>query len=108
MYFELFCKFYKISAFFVSDTVLISKNITKISNLCIPIISFLDYKENVTVDYSFFFNIKGNDYYYLLSSMFLNYAFFLSLNYKFNCFKFLYLKKINMFMDCIHEPNLYL
>ncbi|WP_324543542.1 hypothetical protein [Thauera sp.] len=104
-YFDIFCNTHKISAIFVTDTVVINNNVTKISRLGLPIISFLIHKQDDLVDYSFFFRVKGNEYYYLLASTFLNYTFFLSLHYKLNCFKFSYMKKIGYFVNHVtYEP----
>jgi len=63
----------------------------------------LVHKQDSIVDYSFFFRVAGNDYYYMLSSMFLNYTYFLSLNYRLNCFKFLYIKRVGYLVNNISE-----
>lgn len=98
IYFEIFCEKYNISAFFVSDTVLINKNVSRINSLNIPLIAFLTHTQDSRVDYSFFFRVKGNDYYYMLASLFVNYAFFFSLNYRLRCFKLIYIKQLGQFV----------
>jgi hypothetical protein len=60
----------------------------------IPIIAFTVKKDIQLVDYSFFFYFLNNMYIYALASTIINYAYFVSLNYKFIGFKFLY---INIF-----------
>jgi hypothetical protein len=57
------------------------------------------HKNDNSVDYSFFYRVKGNDYYYLLASVFLNYTYFLSLNYKLTCFRYLYIKNVGYLIE---------
>lgn len=105
IYFEIFCERYNISAFFVSDTVLINKNVSRITSLGIPLIAFLTHTKESRVDYSFFFRVKGNDYYYMLASLFVNYAFFFSLNHRLRCFKFVYIKQMGYFVRHVSEEH---
>lgn len=94
-FFSKFCDKRCVSAFFVSDSVLVNRNVSSIASIGLPIISFLVHKNDNLIDYSFFFSVKSSYYYYLLSSIFINYTYFISLNHKLLRFKYLYVKRFS-------------
>jgi hypothetical protein len=57
-FFSQFCDKQNISALFISDTVLINRNVSMLSELGLPIIAFMIHKNDTLIDYSFFLMLE--------------------------------------------------
>lgn len=102
LFFSYFCKFHKISIFFVNDFFKFNKYFNEIALLNIPFASFVPaYVFNDIIDYPIYFTSMNLKLIQFISTFIINNVFFINLNYKFINYRFWYFKNIFYFFNLL-------